>query len=74
MTVYCNLGWLIGLFYGRQNRQIVLIVPLEAVGQHVLCFTVWLALADNDIMPVYYLLSVGKFSVVNEESGGVRCV
>lgn len=56
MTVYCNLGCLISLFYSRQNRQIVLIVPLEAVGQHVLCFTVWLVLANNDIMPVYCLL------------------
>lgn len=71
MTVYCNLGCLISLFYGQQNRQIVLIVPLEAVGQHVLCFTVWLVLANNHIMPVYCLLSVGK---VSEESGGVRCV
>lgn len=47
----------------------VIIVPLEAVGQHVLCFTVWLALANNDIMPVYCLLSVGKASVVKEFGG-----
>lgn len=52
----------------------MLIVPLEAVGQHVLCFTVWLELANDDIMPVYCLLFVGKVSVVSEESGGVCCV